>query len=444
MKFVGIAHLAVFLGLAAGSSSAQGQDFARVLRYLSADPIFADHACHAHVLEAPDGIPARVANLGLIEPNLCQPAAEIDTDPAITRLALDTAERILAGEVPMPQPETLMPEQLSDRILPPVAFTAAAIEEGYRLVIGAGLNYAEHRAEVGASNASSAAELLLFPKVAAPGPPYQPVATGTVIGSVPPRPVVLLDYESEIGLVLLEKIDLRSPPNRAQLLQNSALITVNDLSDRGPIIGDDVHGYTRGKSHPGYLPLGPWMVPSWHLELAAGDEGRRPLAIGLSVLRSDADGRQVSVTRQSDQSTSMLHGPARIIAELSRRYLAGDPLCMPDAWGRPRMLHDGDGQIPAGSILLTGTPGGTALRRPDLMEKIRLFVEGGLTIGGARAELIEEREIEAEVLGFLNPGDIVDTWVEALGRQRWGVIATDADEIYGIPGSGGCNDFDEE
>ena len=444
MKTIGTALIAVFLGLSTAVGSAQDDDIARVLRYLPAEPIFADRACHAQVIEAPDGIPLQVVNLGLINPDLCQSVSDIDTDPVITRLALVTAERLLAGEVPIPPPETLMPGQLGDRILPPVAFTAAAVEEGRRLVIGAGLNYADHRDEVGAPDATSAAELLLFPKVTPPSPAYQPVATGSVIGSVPPRPVVLLDYEAEIGLVLLEEVDLRVPPIRAQLLQNTALVTVNDLSDRGPIIGDDVHGYTRGKSHQGYLPLGPWIVPSWHIELAAGDEGRRPLAIGLAVMRRNADGRQMSITRQSDQSTSMLHGPARIIAELSRRYLAGEPLCMPDAWGGPRLLHDGDGRIPAGSILITGTPGGTALRRPDLMEKIRLFVEGGLTISGARAELIEEREAMAEALGFLNPGDIVETWVEALGRQRWSVIATEANEIYGVPGSGGCDDFQEE
>ncbi|MDH3771721.1 MAG: fumarylacetoacetate hydrolase family protein, partial [Nitrospirota bacterium] len=372
--------------------------------------------------------------------------ADIEVDPAITRLALVTAERLLAGELPAPPPETLPPDELSDRILPPVAFTAAAIDEGRRLVIGAGLNFAQHREEVGASDATSPSDSLLFPKATPPSPAYRPVATGTAIGSVPPRPVVLLDYEAEIGLVLLEEVDLRAPPVRSQLLRNSALVTVNDLSDRGPIIGDDVYGYTRGKSHPGYLPLGPWLVPAWHLDLAAGSDGQRPLAVGLAVTRKDADGQQVSTTRQSDRSTSMLHGPTRVLDELSRRYLAGEPLCMPDAWGRPRLLHDADGRIPAGSILLTGTPGGTALRSPGLTEKIRLFFEGGLTVSGARAELIEELETDAWAFGFLAPGDVVETWVEALGRQQWEVVATEADEVYGVPGSGGCDDFqsDEE
>ena len=422
----------------------QDDDLPRVLRYLPVDPNFAGQACHALVLEAPDGVPSTVANLGLVSPELCQ-AADLDVEPAQTRLALITAERMLEGEVSIPPVERLSADELGERILPAVAFSAAAIDQGRRLIIGAGLNYATHRDEVGASDAISAAELLLFPKVTPPTSAYRSVPTGVVIGSEPPRPVLLLDYEAEIGLVLLDEIDLGKPPTRSELFSNAALVVANDLSDRNPIIMDDINGYTRGKSHPGYLPLGPWLVPAWRVDLAAGGDGDHALGIELTVSKRTSDGEPLSTVRQSDHSANMLYGPVDLLAELSRRYLAGDQLCMPDAYGRPRLTHDGEGRIPAGSILLTGTPGGTVIRPPSALEKLRLFVEGGFTMDGARAQLIEEQERDAAALGYLGPGNVVETRVEMLGRQRWSVFsleASDMIDVNGISGSGSCEDFE--
>ncbi|MGI9508427.1 MAG: fumarylacetoacetate hydrolase family protein [Geminicoccaceae bacterium] len=436
--------VAMLFSFCSAAGAERSDNLPRVLRYLPDDPNYAGQTCHALVLEAPNGIPSSVANLGLIEPELCQ-AVDRDVAPETTRLALITAERLLAEEVSIPPADVLPQDELGERIQPPVEFTSAAIDESRRLIIVAGLNYAEHRDEVGAVNSASAADLLLIPKATPPTSAYRPVPTGVVIGSEPPRPVLLLDYEVEIALVLLDGIDLRAPPTRSELLSNTALVAANDVSDRGPIIQDDTHGYTRGKSQPGYFPLGPWLVPAWHLDVAAGGEGGQSLAVELTVSKRTSNGSQLSTTRQSDHSTSMLHGPEHMIAELSRRYLAGGQLCMPDAWGRPRLLHDGEGRIPAGSILLTGTPGGTAVRPPNLFDKARLFFEGGLSVSGARAELIEEQERDAQLLGYLRPGDVVETWVEKLGRQLWSVIPPDdegAGDVYGITGSGSCDDFE--
>ena len=82
---------------------------------------------------------------------------------------------------------------------------------------------------------------------------------------------------------------------------------------------------------------------------------------------------------------------------------------------------------PAGSIVLTGTPGGTAVRTPGALTKMRLLVEGGFSAAGARAEWVEESEAAAERQGYLAPGDIVETSIQCLGCQRWTVVGSEPD-----------------
>ncbi|MGI9492484.1 MAG: fumarylacetoacetate hydrolase family protein [Geminicoccaceae bacterium] len=426
--------------IVAPTSQGAAERLTQVLRYLPSEGEFAGSACHGLVLQDENGIPMEVVNLGSIEPALCQAITRIDVDPEITRLALATGTRLLEGEPSMPSSELLDVSEMSEVVLPPIGFSQASIDQGHRVIVGTGLNYREHNVEVGKQGSGDPSHLLLFPKVTPPTSAYAPISTGTAVGSRPPRPVRLMDYEAELGLVLLQDIDLRNPPDHQTLRQQSALVAVNDVSDRGPIVIDDTYGYTRGKSHRGYLPLGPWMIPSAQIDLATGHVGQTSLEIALDVITAGQNPK--GARRQRSRSTQMIHGPTAILEELSRRYLTGDPLCMPDTNGQPRYLHDGAGRIPAGSILLTGTPSGTAIRTPYFIDKIRLFLEGGFSIDGAREEWIEENEDAANRIGFLAPGDIVETWIEQLGRQRWTVAESDLGSDNGVPGSGSCDDFE--
>ena len=68
--------------------------------------------------------------------------------------------------------------RFSGVVLPPVAISAAELDSLQRVVIGAGINYAEHRDEVGVDTAG---DLLVFPKPVVPTGPYAPVRAGMQI-----------------------------------------------------------------------------------------------------------------------------------------------------------------------------------------------------------------------------------------------------------------------
>jgi hypothetical protein len=123
---------------------------------------------------------------------------------------------------------------------------------------------------------------------------------------------------------------------------------------------------------------------------------------------------------------------------MSETLARGKIICMRDAYGNPRYLHDADGVIPAGSLILTGTPGGTAIRKPGLLHKAELFLRGGFSLEAARQIFVEDAEHDIGATAYLEGGDRVESWVEYLGRQRWSVVADAEREPYGISGAGAC------
>ena len=123
----------------------------------------------------------------------------------------------------------------------------------------------------------------------------------------------------------------------------------------------------------------------------------------------------------------MLRGPWAIVQHMSRTLRRGTIVRMRDASGEPRFVHNAKGVIPAGSIILTGTPGGTAIREPSALHKAALFVRGGFSISGAKRTLISDMGRDIAATGYLQPGDGVESWIEGLGRQRWQVVASRGD-----------------
>jgi hypothetical protein len=142
--------------------------------------------------------------------------------------------------------------------------------------------------------------------------------------------------------------------------------------------------------------------------------------------------------RQLARSNAMLRGPWAIISYMSDSFLKGAIICMRDAGGQPRYVHNADGIIPAGSIILTGTPGGTAIREPQLWQKAELLVRGGFSLDGARRVFIEDLEQSVVDSDYLQIGDRVEGWVQYLGRQRWSVVADAERGPYGVSGAGAC------
>lgn len=418
----------------------------RILRYLTAQEDFTGQGCFGMVLEARDGIPLTVCNLGRLDAALCNTSANAGSNPQQLRQAFATADDLAArGEAAMPADcrEPLPQARLADVILAPISITLQQLVSGQRFIVGIGLNYHEHREETGAEDHAGVEpdEVLVFPKLVAPTGSYAPVQTGAKIGALPALPVRLLDYEAELGMLLLEDLDLNAPPaSYEEFIDGVAFFTANDVSDREPIILDSESGYTRGKSHPGYLPTGPWMIQGRHLRPLAPGEGRDRLELELLV-REPAIGKQAARTwrRQDSATDRMILGPWQIVETLAARYRQGIRTCMRDAGGEPRYTHTAAGIIPAGSIILTGTPGGTAIREPDTLEKLVLFLRGGLSIPGARHQLILDSESHIQDSRYLEPGDLVETAITLLGRQRWRVEKGSKLNRYGTDSPGDCS-----
>ncbi len=143
-------------------------------------------------------------------------------------------------------------------------------------------------------------------------------------------------------------------------------------------------------------------------------------------------------SRQLSDTGAMLRGPWAIVRHMSKLLARGEIICMRDAFGNSRYLHNAEGVIPAGSLILTGTPGGTAIRKPDLWYRAKLFMRGGFSIDGARQLFAEDAERNVSASAYLEAGDRVESWVEHLGRQRWPVVVDEEAERYAAGVSGAC------
>lgn len=412
----------------------------RIIRYLSSLPAHKGQVCYGLVLDDDQGIPTKVRVLSDHYPQLCHEGEPAQEEPRLIDWAFEAAGRFasqaenqaVVDELTEPLPR----DRLAEVVLPPVAISAAELDRLQRVVVGAGINYAVHRDEVGADPDG---ELLLFPKPVVPTGPYVPVHAGMQAGEAPSRPVLLLDYEVELGLVLLEDLSLHQlPPSYEAFIERVAFFVANDVSNRKPIIMDDVTGYTLGKTRPTYLPIGPWMVHGRQLRPRTMGEGKHRLQIGLEVHESSAGPGRVQ-SRQLSDTGAMLRGPWAIVRHMSKLLARGEVICMRDAFGNPRYLHNAEGVIPAGSLILTGTPGGTAIRKPDLWYKAKLFMRGGFSLEGARQIFAEDAERNVSTSAYLEEGDRVESWVEQLGRQRWPVVVDKEAEPYAAAGgSGAC------
>jgi 2-keto-4-pentenoate hydratase/2-oxohepta-3-ene-1,7-dioic acid hydratase in catechol pathway len=415
----------------------------RVMRYVSVLEGFSGQTCYGLVLTDDGGIPAMVYNLGGANRDLCSPASA-PSSPAQLKLAFSTADALAAqARFSETLTEDLTQQRLTADIKPPVDITLAQLDEQQRFIVGIGLNYRDHREETsGESQAGlSTDDVLVFPKALAPTGAYTPVQAGAKAGTHPPSPVLLLDYEVELAMVLLDDLDLNAPPpNYADFINSVAFFIANDVSDREPIILDSVHGYTRGKSHPGYLPTGPWMIHGRHLQPRTAAEGTEILDLTLTVGEASQGGHPARTRElQSSDTSRMILGPWQIIRLLVSRHQQGLRTCMRDADGIPRYTQTAAGIIPAGSVVLTGTPGGTAIQAPGLLGKLDLFVRGGFSPGGARRQMIEDSEEQIHEGRYLETGDLVETAITSLGQQQWRINKQTTLSPYGIDAPGDCN-----
>jgi 2-keto-4-pentenoate hydratase/2-oxohepta-3-ene-1,7-dioic acid hydratase in catechol pathway len=151
--------------------------------------------------------------------------------------------------------------------------------------------------------------------------------TGPTGDIIRPDGVGFLDYEVELGLVIGADLPAGTTVTDATLARYvAALVVANDVSARQ--IQLTKTQFYEAKSYPTFTPAGPWLT----LPGAAGLARLSSLRLTLSV-----NGQ----VRQDGFAADMIVRPAQALSLLSRFQPLGP-----------------------GDLLLTGTPGGTALKAP--------------------------------------------------------------------------------
>ncbi|SEL01935.1 2-keto-4-pentenoate hydratase/2-oxohepta-3-ene-1,7-dioic acid hydratase (catechol pathway) [Roseovarius nanhaiticus] len=207
-------------------------------------------------------------------------------------------------------------------------------------LIGIGLNYYDHAAEVGLE------------------PPKEPIifmkATSSITGPNDPvylpRGSVKSDWEVELGVVIGKRAKYVS---EADALAHVAGYTiVNDVSERA-FQTERGGQWTKGKSCDSFGPIGPWLVTPDEL----GDVQALDMVLDLN-----------GEPAQRGSTSSMIFGVAEVVSYLSQMMT----------------LHPGD-------IIATGTPPGVGMG----MKPPRFLREGDvmtLAIAGLGAQRQEVRQ----------------------------------------------------
>ena len=192
-------------------------------------------------------------------------------------------------------------------------------------VICIGQNYAAHARESGSE------------------PPANPIiflkTPNTVVGANDavriPRGSTKTDWEVELGVVIGARVSYLDSPadSRAHI---AGYVVANDVSERSFQMEVSGGQWSKGKSAPGFSPLGPWLVTADEVDAQS---------LGL---RSCVNGE----ARQNSSTADMIFSVDQLIWDLSQ-YLTLEP----------------------GDVVLTGTPQGVAfggvfpyLREGDVVE----------------------------------------------------------------------------
>lgn len=197
-----------------------------------------------------------------------------------------------------------------------------------RHFIGIGLNYADHAVETGMPIPK---EPIVFNK--APScitGPYDPI-------ELPPN-AQKADWEVELAMVIGRRA--WQVEEGQALAHLSGYCICNDISERAWQM-EGTGQWLKGKSAPGFGPLGPWLVTH--------DELEDPLSLDLLL---EVNGKPM----QSSSTSNMIFGPAYLIAYLSH-FMVLEP----------------------GDIITTGTPPGVGLGRNQFLkpnDRIKASVSG--------------------------------------------------------------------
>jgi len=208
--------------------------------------------------------------------------------------------------------------------------------------------------------------------------------TGPAGDIIRPPGVGFLDYEVELGLVIGADLPVGTTVTAETLhLYVAALVVANDVSARQ--IQLTKTQFYESKSYPTFTPAGPWLTLAGAEHLAGLGSLRLTLSVNGEV-------------RQDALATDMIVTPAQALTALSRFQ----PLA-------------------PGDLLLTGTPGGTALKAPPkAVEKLACLLPPAV-----KWQMFFRRQ--AGNLRYLRDGDVVTASIASadgeldLGTQRCAV-----------------------
>ena len=246
--------------------------------------------------------------------------------------------RSLAGIVADIDGAAISPEGLSRlRAIDPASLPLA--DQGARLgpclgnvgkLIGIGLNYSDHAAE---SNLPIPREPIVFMKATSCiAGPFDPV-------ELPPG-AVKTDWEVELAFAIGTRA--KNVAEADALAHVAGYFILNDISERA-WQAEREGQWTKGKSHDGFGPMGPWFVSADEI----ADPGDLAMTLDVSGVR-----------RQDGSTRTMIFGIATLVSYLSQFMT----------------LHPGD-------VVTTGTPPGVGLgMRPQVWLKdgdvMRLEIQG--------------------------------------------------------------------
>lgn len=223
-------------------------------------------------------------------------------------------------------------QQMGDQLplVPDSARWASAISRP-GMILCVGLNYSDHAKEAGMDPPT---EPLLFMKATNTlAGPYDPVSI--------PRQSEKTDWEVELGIVIGKDVSYLA--NEAEAAEAIAgYCVVNDLSEREFQL-ERVGQWVKGKSCPGFSPVGPWVATS--------DEIANPLDLGMKLWVNEE-------LCQDGSTRTMIFSPAHIVWYVSQFM-----------------------QLEAGDLISTGTPPGVGLgmKPPRYLkagDQVRLQIEG--------------------------------------------------------------------
>jgi 2-keto-4-pentenoate hydratase/2-oxohepta-3-ene-1,7-dioic acid hydratase in catechol pathway len=242
-------------------------------------------------------------------------------------------------------------------------------------IVCQGKNYLDHVLETGVKPEDKEYNILFTKADSSLAPPVGQVTR--------PEGVKLLDYEVELGLVIGAEITGPVHVDAGNLHEYVAgVVMANDLSARDVQVPQ--RQWFKGKSFRGFCPVGPIL----HLLDAEEVPLLNDMELSLSV---NGESRQRANTSQ------MMHKPAETLMEVSRIF-----------------------DLRPGDILLTGTPGGVAMK----VKPKSWFEEVMGATQGDKERFARFVEDQATSSRYLKSGDQIESTIRSsngvidLGRQR--------------------------